>query len=253
MRFRSWIFLALLVAFSVPLAPPAAAEDFDQVRIISNFADKLEEPAHVPTQWLDLGVSIPVSSFEDRNWEPGLLVRWSQEVWWQGPLALVGSLGVLFNDDSNFNEAQVDASADGAFDSFIPVTSRRHVMAPFAVELQFQPTSRGSISPFVAGGPAIQYTHESRVRQDWYVIIQAEEDPYTFVLVPFETGPPVLLADQALTKTHFHPGYQIRAGIRGRVGSGPQPLNMRLTASLNTWYEHDHPVSVVGGALSFGR
>jgi hypothetical protein len=56
-----------------------------------------------------------------------------------------------------------------------------------------------------------------------------------------------------VSKTQFHLGWQAMAGIRTRVGEGDHPLQMRLIGSANVWYEHDHPVTLVGAALSFGR
>jgi len=262
MRFRPWLIPAALLVLGV--ASPALAQDdkpnpnpfaagtsFDQRRMISELQDRLVEPASSPRHWIDIGVAIPVGSFADRPFEPGMLLRWSERVWQEGPFSLVGSAGVLFNDDSRFNETSIDASYAGGFDSFLPINSHRHLAVPFAVELHLEPASEEAWSPFVALGPAVQYTHEVLGRQQWTSITLVDA---TILAVPVEEGaPPVPLLDQVLTKTHFHPGAQGRAGIRFKVGHGVSPLHIRLTGSGNVWYEHSHPQTIAGASLSFGR
>jgi len=261
MRFRPWLIPALLV---LGVASPALAQDdkpnpnpfaagtsFDQRRLISEIQGRLTEPASSPRHWIDIGVAVPVGGFDDRSWDPGLLLRWSERVWQEGPISIVGSAGLLFNDNSRFNETSLDAAADGGFDSFLPIFSRRHLAVPFAVELHLEPASEEAWSPFVAIGPAVQYTHEVTSRQQWYQLIVSGIPVFA---VPEDATPaPTPLADQLLTKTHFHPGAQARAGLRFKVGRGVKPLHIRLTASGNVWYEHSHPTTIAGASLSFGR
>jgi hypothetical protein len=184
------------------------------------------------------------------------MIRWNERVWREGIFALVGSAGVLFNDDSRFNEAQVDAAYAGGFDSFIPIYSHRHIAFPFAVELHVEPWSEDSWSPYFSAGPAIQYTHEVQVRQTWAVLSDSSGSGFsgqTFV-VPFtDPAAPVPLADQVLTSTHFHPGIQGQVGLRFRMGHGSNPLHMRLTASGNVWYEHSNTETIVSGSIAFGK
>src|SRR5262249_36075494 len=183
-------------------------------------------------------------------------IRWSERVWREDAFSIVGSAGILFNDESHFNENQVDASYAGGFDSFIPIYSHRHIMFPVAVELHLEPASEDNWSPFGWAGPSLNWTLGLPVRHQWYVPSVSSGAAFskqTFV-VPF-TNPsaPVPLADQVLTKTHFHPGIQGQAGLRFRMGHGSNPLHMRLSASGNVWYEHSNPETIVSGALSFGK
>jgi len=268
MRFRPWLLPALLVLIAAaPVAradddqpavynphPWAANSSFDQKALITELQTQIKEPYMSPRHWLDLGIAMPVGNFKDRNWDPGLMVRWSERVWREDAFSLVGSAGFLFNDDSRYNEAQVDAAYAGGFDSFIPIYSHRHIAFPFAVELHLEPASEDSWSPFVSAGPAVQWTHESQVRQNWYVLSDSSGANTKEFVVPFTAPPaPTPLADQVLTKNHFHPGVQAQAGLRFRMGHGANPLHMRLTASGNVWYEHSNPETIVSGSLSFGK
>jgi len=254
MRFRPWLFLAALVLSTTGSVAPASAagSGFDQMGMIRDVQDGLRTVPRTPTQWLDLGVALPVGTFDDRNWDPGMLIRWSDKVWEEGPFGLVGSLGLMFNDDTRFNEAQVDSSANGGFGSYIPIDQHRHVSVPLAIELHLEPAMQGSWSPFIAVGPAVQWTHEALVREEWVQITSTTENNVFAVPIP-TPGQPVPVATEALNKTHFHPGWQARGGLRFKVGTGANPLHMRLTGSGNVWYEHSRPLVVVGGSLSFGR
>ncbi|HKA24345.1 MAG TPA: hypothetical protein VKF80_05155 [Candidatus Eisenbacteria bacterium] len=269
MRFRPWLLPAVLMMLVV--APSARADEdnpavynphpyqansaFDQKALISELQGKAMEPYVSPKHWFDIGVALPEGNFKDRNWDPGLMLRWSERVWREGPFSLVGSMGFLFNDDTRFNESQVDGSYAGGFDSFIPIESHRHISFPFAVELHLEPASEDSWSPFVSAGPAIQWTHEVQVRQVYAILADSSSSGNngTFV-VPF-TSPaaPVPLAEQILTKSHFHPGLQGQAGLRFRMGHGSNPLHIRLAASANVWYEHSNPETIVSGSMSFGK
>ncbi len=259
MRFRPWLTLSGLVAILALTALPAAGQGtgFDQVQILSHMANGLPEPVDHNRQWLEFGVALPVTTFDDRGWDPGLLVRWSQEVWTEGPVGLVGSVGLGFNDNSRFNEAQVDQAFETPLDSAslsaVSVLRHQHVLLPMAIELQFEPTRMSDFSPFLAGGPAIQYTHETITRERWYAVSYPNFTSFAVPISTYSPSAPGLVADRYVDKTHFHVGYQARAGFRANIGTKGHPLHMRLTASLNTWFEHDRPVSLVGGALSFGR
>lgn len=255
MRFRPWLALAVLVAVTALTALPAAAQDpgFDQVRIISDLTSKLPEVYNPKRSWLDIGVSLPMSTFDDRGWDPGLLLRWNQEVWTNGSASIVGSLGLAFNDMSRYNEAQLDNAYDAGFEGIDTVTvySSHHVGIPFAMELQLEPARLDEWSPFIAAGPAVQWTHESAARARYYAVTDAGEG----WVVPMSRwdAPTGLIADQTISKTRFHLGFQVRGGLRANVGPEDNPIGMRLTATWNVWYEHDRPISFVGGALSFGR
>ncbi len=257
MRFRPWLMLAGLLAVVALAAPPAAAQGtgFDQVKMISHVATRLPEPVNPAREWFDIGVSLPVSTFDERGWDPGLLLRYNQEVWTDGSASIVGSLGLAFNDASRFNEAQVDNAFDAGFDGMDTVTvySSNHLAIPFAVELQLEPARLGEWSPFVAFGPAVQYTNESAVRQRYYVVSYADYVPFVVPLASWDGPPPGLVADRDLNQTHFHLGVQVRGGLRFNAGPETNPLRMRLTGTWNVWYEHDRPISMVGAALSFGR
>lgn len=260
MLFPQWLMLSGLVAVLALVALPAGAQDqgFDQIKIISSVANQLPESVNPARQWLDIGVSLPMSTFKDRSWDPGLLLRWNQEVWTNGSASIVGSLGLAFNDASRFNEAQIDNAYAAGFDGVdtVSIYSSYHVGIPFAMELQLEPARQGEWSPFIAFGPAVQYTNESNVRQRYYYI--GEGDYEAFVVPMLVSGDsvsyaPALIADRDLNKTHFHLGAQVRGGLRFNAGPADKPLRMRLTATWNVWYEHDHPLSMVGAALSFGR
>ena len=268
MRFRPWLLPAMLVMLAA--APAARADDdqpalynphpfaastaFDQKALIAQLQAQAREPYMSPRHWFDLGVALPVGNFSDRNWDPGLMIRWSERVWREGAFSIVGSAGFLFNDDTHFNEDQVNAAYQGGFDSFVPIYSRRHIAFPFAVELHLEPASEDSWSPFISAGPSVQWTHEVQVRQQWYVLTDTSGANTKEFVVPFlNPSAPTPLADQALTMTHFHPGVQGQAGLRFRMGHGSNPLHMRLTASINAWYEHSNPESIVSGSLSFGK
>src|SRR5262249_43971755 len=140
------------------------------------------------------------------------------------------------------------------FDAFVPIYSRRHIAFPFAVELHLEPASEDSWSPFISAGPAVMWTHEVQVRQQWYVLSDSSGSDHKELVVPFITpSAPTPLADQEISATHFHPGIQGQAGLRFRMGHGSNPLHMRLTASANVWYERDNPETIVSGSLSFGK
>lgn len=256
MRFRQWLTLSGLVAVLALAALPAAAQDsgFDQVKIVSHIAQQIPEPVNPTRQWLDIGASLPMTTFDDRGWDPGLLLRWNQEVWTDGSASIVGSLGLAFNDMSRFNEGQIDNAYDAGFDGMdtVSVYSQHHVAVPFAVELQLEPARLAEWSPFVALGPAVQYTYESQARERYYVVDDAGED-FVVPLPSWDGPPPALVADRVVSKTHFHLGFQLRGGIRFNAGHADNPLRMRLTATWNTWYEHDRPLSMLGAAVSFGR
>jgi hypothetical protein len=267
MRFRPWLLPAVLVMLAV--APTVRADEdnpavynphpyqansaFDQKGLIAELQSQIKEPYISPRHWLDIGVALPTGGFKDRNFEPGLMIRWSERVWREGPFSLVGSASMLFNDDSRFNESQVDASYAGGFNSFIPIVSHRHILFPFAVELHLEPASEDSWSPFFSAGPSIQWSHEVQVRQTWSQLSDTSGTVKQFVVPFINPGAPVPLADQALTKTHFHPGVQGQAGLRFRMGHGSNPLHMRLTASGNVWYDHSAPQTIVSGSMSFGK
>src|SRR5262245_55355599 len=244
MRSRLWLLPAVLVMLAVapsaranddagyysPPNPFAAGTKFDQRAMISEMQGQLTEPYFSPRHWLDVGVAIPVGSFNDETWDPGLLIRWSERVWREGPFSLVGSAGVLFNDDARFNEGQVDASYAAGPGSLIPIDSRRHIAFPFAVQLHLEPASEDSWSPFIAVGPAVQYTHEAQVHQEWTSIVTdstGTTGPGSGFAVPsLSPTVPVPLAQFIVTKTHFHPGAQATGGIRFRMGHGSNPLHM---------------------------
>jgi hypothetical protein len=257
MRFRQWLMLSGLVAVLALTALPAAAQNtgFDQVKIISDLTRQLPEPVNPTREWLDIGTSLPVGTFDDRGWDPGLLLRWNQEVWTDGAASIVGSLGLAFNDMSRFNEEQIDNAFDAGFDGMdtVSVYSSHHVGIPFAVELQLEPSRQGEWSPFVAVGPAVQYTNESAVRQRYYPVVYEDYVPFVCPVSTYTPPSPALVADRKLNKTHFHLGFQLRGGLRFNAGNVDNPLRMRLTATWNAWYEHSHPISMVGAALSFGR
>jgi len=259
MRFRQWLMLCGLAAVLALAALPAAAQDtgFDQVKMISSLATQLPEQPNPTREWLDIGVSLPVTTFDDRGWDPGLLLRWNQEVWVNGAASIVGSLGLAFNDASRFNEAQIDNAFAAGFDAMdtVSIYSSTHVSIPFAIEMQLEPSRQGEWSPFVAFGPAVQYTNESNVRQRYYYIGKGDYEAFVvpMLLSDSTSYAPALIADRDLNKTHFHLGLQMRGGLRFNAGPAANPLRMRLTATWNVWYEHDRPISMAGAALSFGR
>ena len=88
-----------------------------------------------------------------------------------------------------------------------------------------------------------------------YIINCAVTDAGEGWVVPMTSwdAPTGLIADQTISKTRFHLGFQVRGGLRANVGPEDNPIGMRLTATWNVWSEHDRPISFVGGALSFGR
>jgi hypothetical protein len=236
----------------------------DQIGVLQRAGEDMLFPERTVDSWFDAGTSFPVGNLKDRNIDPGLLIRFNDTFWRDGSLSMFGSVGALFGNDSYFNDAQdaIYASTPPVSpgDPFYPYTgvdiqSRYFWMVPMTVNLALALPVAESVSPFVAFGPGVTFTHESIVTSAVnnglgdQILGDAEADP-----VELGPGGEQGISPYAVrTVNQFHPGFDLRGGIGFKAGSGDRPMWIRGVVSASTYYNHSHPSTNLGFALSFGR
>jgi len=202
--------------------------------------------------WFDIGANFPMATFQDRQWTNGFSLQVGSRFWSSGGIFNVdGVLGVFMNEDSRFNELETERfyAAGAGLTNGGPVESHRHLLVPFSVELNLEGQDP-AFSPFFAIGPSINWSRETAVWQDSTQHIQdirfIDEWPTDdYLSVP---NPGALSAHSVKNITKIHPGYAARGGIRFRLANSAA----RLMVTMNSWYERSHPLTVLGGFISFG-
>lgn len=231
----------------------------DQVGTLRQVAADLTYPYRGATSWFDVGSSYPVGNLKDRDIDPGLLVRFNQTMWRDGSLSMFGSVGALFGNDSYFNDAQnaIAASTPTSPDPLYPysgvdIQSRYFWMVPATVNLAVALPVAESVSPFFAFGPGVVWTHESLVTSAVNNGVGSTgEDPEVLIIGP---GGEQGISPYAIrSESNFHLGWDARAGIGFKTGSGSRPSWIRGVVSASTYYHHTQPSTNLGFALSFGR
>jgi hypothetical protein len=230
----------------------------DQTNTIARIREDLMDAPKANNWWFDAGVSYPQGSLKTSNVDAGLLLRVNHEIWRDNSWGVVGSLGTYFGNDSYFNDQQ-DALADQAPVDVIGYTgvtiqSRYYMATPAMLSLQFAPFHEGSISPLIALGPGIVWSHSSEVTS------AVNNGPWTVDLgdpsEPLMTGPG---GEQGIspyairTTTNFNLGWEAKLGLGFRMTSGPSPLLMRIVATGTTYYHHTAPRTLLGFAASFSH
>jgi len=264
------IFPATLIALALAamVAPAGASESIvdrppmdlgsNQTGTLTQVSQDLLDYSPVRPWWFDAGVSYPTGTLQDSNVDPGLLLRFNHELWKDESLAIVGSLGFYFGNDSYFNDAQEEIALNAPITtsgySGIDIQSRYYMATPAMLSLQIAPFSDGSISPVFALGPGIVWSHESTVTSA--VNNGVGSVSLLDTTNPLITGP---YGEQEISpygvrsRTAFNLGWEAKAGIGFRMSSGPEPLWMRLVATGTTYYVHTAPRTLLGFAASFSR
>jgi len=217
----------------------------DQIGTIRQVSQDMLYPYRYPKLWFDVGVAYPVGNLQDRNIDPGLLLRFNQTFWYSGALSAYGSVGAMFGNDSYFNDAQnaIAAAAPVSTDplntySGVDIKSRYFWMVPATVNGQFALKLDDGVDLSIAAGPGVVWTHESYItsRVNNGVGSEQEIEPYAI-----------------RSSSKFNLGWDARGGVGFRVGKGDRPMWMRLMVSGTTYYAHTAPSTNMGFALSFGR
>ena len=235
----------------------------DQIGTLRTFGQAMLYPPHQVNNWFDVGSSFPVGNLEDRNIDPGLLIRFNQTFWRSDIFSMFGSVGAMFGNDSYFNDAQnaIAAAAPISPDPLNPysgvdVQSRYFWMVPATVNLALDLPIAESVNPFFAIGPGVVWTHESLVTS------AVNNGVGTTELSPGPSEDPLIIGpngEQGIspyairTQSKFNLGWDARAGIGFKVGQGSRPLWIRGVVSGSTYYTHTAPSTNLGFALSFGR
>ena len=234
----------------------------DQIGTLRTFGQSMLYPPHQVNNWFDVGTSYPVGNLQDRNIDPGLLLRFNQVFWRSDVFSMFGSVGALFGNDSYFNDAQnaIAAAAPISPDPLQPysgvdVQSRYFWMVPATVNLALDLPIAESVNPFFAIGPGVVWTHESLVTSavnngvGSTDLSPGSEDP----LIIGPNGEQGISPYAIRTQSKFNLGWDARAGIGFKVGQGERPLWIRGVVSGSTYYTHTAPSTNMGFALSFGR
>ena len=229
----------------------------DQIGVLRHVGDDMLYPQHEVNWWFDVGSTFPVGNLEDRNIDPGLLLRFNQTFWREGSLSMFGSVGTLFGNDSYFNDQQnaIAAAAPPTIGyTGIDIQSRYFWMVPATVNLGLALPIAESVSPFFAIGPGVVWTHESVVTSAvnggvGSITLGDDEDP----LLIGPGGEQGISPYSIRSQSKFNLGWDARAGIGFRAGSGERPLWVRAVVSGSTYYSHTAPSTNLGFALSFGR
>jgi len=232
----------------------------DQAGTIRRMGVDLLDPPHEINWWFDAGMSWPTGTLEDRNIDPGLLLRVNHQIWRDDALGIVGSFGTFWGNDSYFNDANNDFAFQvppGDHTQFIQ--SRYYLATPAMLELQIAPRISETILPVFSIGPGVVWSHES-------IVTSAVSDGVgsvslgggTFndslsVLIHGPGGEQGIAPVAIRTLTQFNLGWQARAGLGFRMSSGQDPLWMRIVASGTTYYDHTSPRTLLGFVASFGR
>ena len=235
----------------------------DQIGTLRQFGRDLLYPERVVKNWFDVGAAYPVGNLEERNIDPGLLVRFNQRFWGDGAFNMFGSIGALFGNDSYFNDQQnaIAAAAPISNDPLNPysgvdIQSRYFYMVPATVNLSFDLPIAETVAPFVALGPGVVWTHES-------VVTSAVNNGVGTTELGFGNDDPLIIGpggEQGIspyairTQSKFNLGWDARAGIGFAFDTdADRPLWVRGVISASTYYTHTAPSTNVGFALSFGR
>lgn len=232
----------------------------NQVGTLTDMSQDLLMPRHQQTWWFDAGVSYPVGTLHKSSIRPGLLLRVNHQIWERDALAVVGSAGVLFGNDSYFN----DIANDAAFNAPVvignttfsgTVVNQHYYMAtPMTMEVQIMPPVSGTVRPFFSLGPGAIWSHENYT---WSAVNNGVGSvslgDTTGVLLTGPGGEQGISPFGVRTRTRFNVGWNARAGVGFRLSSGENPLWMRLVASGTTFYEHTAPRTILGFAASFAH
>jgi hypothetical protein len=257
-----------LTALTVPAGAQTSVIDrppmdlgADQIGVLRRAGEDLLFPARTVNVWIDAGTSFPVGNLKERNIDPGLLVRANQTFWRSGSLSMFGSVGALFGNDSYFNDQQnaIAVAAPISPNPFNPysgidIQSRYFYMIPATINLSLALPIAESVSPFVAFGPGVVWTHESMVTSA--VNNGLGDQILNDETEPVELGPngEQNISPYAIrTSNDFHLGFDLRAGVGVKAGQGERPLWIRGVVSSSTYYHHTQPSTNLGFALSFGR
>ncbi len=142
----------------------------DQVGAIRQLSQDMLYPYRYPKLWFDAGIAYPVGNLQDRNIDPGLMLRFNQTFWYSGSLSAYGSVGAMFGNDSYFNDAQnaIAAAAPISTDpnntySGVDIQSRYFWMVPATVNGQFALKLDDGMDLSIAAGPGVVWTHESYI------------------------------------------------------------------------------------------
>lgn len=267
---RRFLPVCLVALALMALSAPAGAETSvidrppmdlgaDQIGTIRMVGNDMLYPDRGVRSWFDVGSTYPVGNLKDRQIDPGLLIRFNQAFWNDGSLSMFGSVGALFGNDSYFNDAQnaIAAAAPVSPDPLMPysgidIQSRYFWMVPATVNLSIALPVAESVRPFLAFGPGVVWTHESLVTSAVNNGVgETGEDPEVLVIGP---GGEQGISPYAIrSESKFNLGWDGRAGIGFKTGSGERPTWVRAVVSGSTYYAHTRPSTNLGFALSFGR
>lgn len=233
----------------------------DQAGAIRQVSQDLLYPYRHVNLWIDLGVAYPVGNLADRNIDPGMMLRFNQTFWRSGPLSAYGSVGAMFGNDSYFNDAQ-DAIAQaapistvGAY-SGVDIQSRYFWMVPATINGQFALKIDDGLDLALAAGPGVVWTHESMITSAVNNGVGSQtlgEDGIEDPLIIGPGGEQGISPYAIRSQSNFNLGWDARVGLGFRAGHGSRPMWIRGTISGTTYYEHTHPSTNLGFALSFGR
>jgi hypothetical protein len=235
----------------------------DQVGALRQVSQDMLYPYRYPKLWFDAGIAYPVGNLQDRNIDPGLMLRFNQTFWHSGTLSAYGSVGAMFGNDSYFNDAQnaIAAAAPISTDSSntysgVDIQSRYFWMVPATVNGQFALKLNDGIDLSIAAGPGVVWTHESYITSAVNNGVGTQTVGTGGEIDPLVTGPggEQEISPYAIrSSSKFNLGWDARAGVGFRVGKGDRPMWMRLMVGGTTYYTHTAPSTNMAFALSFGR
>ena len=235
----------------------------DQVGAIRQLSQDMLYPYRYPKLWFDVGVAYPVGNLQDRNIDPGLMLRFNQTFWHSDALSAYGSVGAMFGNDSYFNDAQnaIAAAAPISTDPQQHVQRRRHPVALLLdgagdgerpvraqVRRRHRPVDRGRPRRRVDARVVHHERGEQRRRQP-DLGPGGETDP----LVTGPGGEQEISPYAIRSSSKFNLGWDARGGLGFRVGKGDRPMWARLMFGGTTYYTHTAPSTNMAFAVSFGR
>ncbi|MGH7723827.1 MAG: hypothetical protein ACREOU_00185 [Candidatus Eiseniibacteriota bacterium] len=256
---------ALLVFGAAVAVLPASAQSIidrppmdlgaDQIGTITQVGQDILYPPHRPNTWWELGMAYPIGTLQDANLDPGLMIRANQRFWNDDTFGLVASLGILFSNDSYFNDAQEDIAFGtppaSPFDPLYPYTgvdiqSRYFWTVPAMVDFEIAPRLSEGVQLNLSAGPGIAWSHDAVITSAVNNGVGGEADS--------GTGGEQGISPYAIrTRTRFNLGWDAKAGIGFKVSSGTRPLWVRAQVSGVTYYNHTAPRTILGFTASFGR
>ncbi len=262
---RRLLSAVLLVVGSAVAVLPASAQSIidrppmdlgaDQVGTISRVGQDLLHPPARPSMWWEIGMSWPIGTLDDQNLNPGLLLRANQRFWNDDALGLVASLGVLFANDSYFNDAQEEIAFNAPVDPFssysgVDIQTRYFWTVPAMVDLEFAPKLSESMVLNFSAGPGVAWSHDAVVTSAVNNGVGGDQDSSLVIGPGGEQG----ISPYAIrTRTTFNLGWDAKAGIGFKVSQGDRPLWVRAQVSGVTYYHHTAPRTLLGFTASFGR